>query len=118
MVCPDSSSVFTLNDGSSWANFCNAIPIFSWSAFVFGSTATAITGSGNSIFSRVIIFEGSQRVSPVVTSFSPTAAAISPALTSLISSLEFECICKILPTLSFLPFVEFIIGEPAANTPE
>ncbi len=54
MVWPDSSSVLTRNDGSSWASLPSATPIFSWSALDFGSTATEITGSGNSIRSRVI----------------------------------------------------------------
>ncbi len=39
---------------SSSASLWRALPIFSWSALVFGSTATEITGSGNSIFSRII----------------------------------------------------------------
>src|SRR6266511_3978330 len=52
MVCPDSSSVRTRKDGSSCASRCSATPIFSWSALVLGSTATWITGSGNTIFSR------------------------------------------------------------------
>lgn len=41
--------------------------------------ASEITGSGNSIRSRVITASGSHNVSPVVTSFRPTQAAISPA---------------------------------------
>jgi hypothetical protein len=64
----------------------SAIPIFSWSALVFGSTATWITGSGNSMRSSVMTFVGSHSVSPVVASLRPTAAAMSPARTSLISS--------------------------------
>ncbi len=55
------------------------MPIFSWSALVFGSTATSMTGSGNSIRSRMIGFSGAHSVSPVVTSFSPTSATMSPA---------------------------------------
>jgi hypothetical protein len=43
------------------------------------------TGSGNSIFSRVIGCSRSHSVSPVMTSLRPTAAAMSPARTSLIS---------------------------------
>ena len=78
IVCPVSSSDLTLNVGSSSASLARAIPIFSWSALVFGSTATEITGSGNSIFSRTIGSASEHRVSPVVVSFNPTAAAISP----------------------------------------
>ena len=40
IVWPDSSSVRTRNDGSSCARRFSAMPIFSWSALVFGSTAT------------------------------------------------------------------------------
>ena len=45
-VWPDSSSVFTWKVGSSSDSFARAMLIFSWSALVFGSTATSITGSG------------------------------------------------------------------------
>ena len=40
----------------------------------------------------IVVFFKSQRVSPVVTSFNPIMAAISPALTSEISSLLLACI--------------------------
>ena len=66
-------------------------PFFSWSALVLGSTATEITGSGNSIRSRMIGASIAHNVSPVVTSFKPIAAAISPARTSLISSRFISC---------------------------
>ena len=79
IVCPVSSSVLTLKVGSSSANFWRAVPIFSWAALDFGSIATSITGSGNSIDSSMIALFGSHKVSPVVVSFKPTAAAISPA---------------------------------------
>ncbi len=55
------------------------MPILSWSAFVFGSTATWMTGSGNSIRSRTTGASSSQSVSPVVVERRPTAAAMSPA---------------------------------------
>ena len=42
------------------------MPSFSWSSFVFGSMATSMTGSGNSIDSRMIGLSSSQSVSPVV----------------------------------------------------
>jgi translation elongation factor EF-4 len=45
----------------------------------------------------------SHNVSPVVTSLKPTAAAISPALTSTISSRLLACICNKRPTRSRLP---------------
>ena len=103
MVWPLSSSVLTRNDGSSWARRPRATPIFSWSALVFGSTACEITGSGKTIFSSVMIEAGSHSVSPVVTSFRPTQAAMSPARISLISSRWLACICRIRPMRSFLP---------------
>ncbi|MDT4841678.1 hypothetical protein FQZ97_755430 [compost metagenome] len=103
MVWPDSSSVRTRNDGSSEARRCRAMPIFSWSALVLGSTACEITGSGNSMRSSVIMAFGSHRVSPVVTSFRPTQAAMSPARISSISRRSLACICTIRPIRSFLP---------------
>ena len=66
MVCADSSSVDTRNEGSSFARRCSARPIFSWSACVFGSTATEMTGIGMFIFSSVMTFSRSrQRVAGV-----------------------------------------------------
>ena len=53
MVWPDSWSVETRNDGSSAASLASATPSFSWSALDFGSIAISMTGSGNSIFSRI-----------------------------------------------------------------
>ena len=44
-----------------------------------GPTACEITGSGNTMRSRMMTCAGSLSVSPVVTSFTPTAAAMSPA---------------------------------------
>ena len=55
------------------------MPIFSWSTFVFGSTATLMTGSGKSIVSRRTGWSGAHSVSPVTTCLMPTAAAMSPA---------------------------------------
>ena len=55
IVWPDSSSVRTRNDGSSCARRFSAMPIFSWSALVFGSTGDVDHRLGNSIFSSVMI---------------------------------------------------------------
>ena len=55
------------------------MPSFSWSALVFGSIASEMTGSGKSIDSSTTGFFSSQIVSPVLTLLSPTAAAMSPA---------------------------------------
>ncbi len=79
MVWPDSRSVDTRNDGSSAASFASATPSFSWSAFDFGSIAISITGSGNSIFSRITGLFGSHSVSPVRASLRPASATMSPA---------------------------------------
>ena len=54
IVCDVSSSVWTRNVGSSSDNFASAMPSLSWSAFVFGSIATSMTGFGNFIASRMI----------------------------------------------------------------
>ena len=55
------------------------MPILSWSALVFGSIATEMTGSGNLIDSSMIGLSGSQSVSPVKVFFRPMIAAMSPA---------------------------------------
>ena len=53
-VWPVSSLVNVLKVGSSSANLAKAKPILSWSFLVFGSIANSITGSGNTIDSRII----------------------------------------------------------------
>ena len=118
IVWPLSSSVLTLNEGSSWASLPKATPIFSWSALVLGSTATEITGSGNSMRSRIILSLSAQSVSPVVVSLRPIAAAISPARTSLISSLLLACICTIRPTRSRFILTELNTAVPLSRVPE
>ena len=57
-------------------------------------------------------------VSPVVVALSPTAAAMSPVLTSSISVLELACIKIILPILSRSPLVELYTYEPFVKIPE
>ncbi len=106
MVWPVSSSYLTLNDGSSAASLLSEIPSFSWSDLVFGSMAIDITGSGNLRLSSMILFFSSHNVSPVAVLFSPTAAAISPATTSVTSSLLLACILSSLPILSLLSLDE------------
>ena len=49
------------------------MPIFSWSDLVFGSTAIEMTGFGKSMRSSVMTGPAEHSVSPVVTSFRPTA---------------------------------------------
>ena len=79
MVWPLSGSVWTLNVGSSFASLESATPIFSWSPLVLGSTATEITGAGNSMVSSTMGCFSSQMVSPVEMFFRPTQAQMSPA---------------------------------------
>ena len=90
----------------------------SWSAFVFGSMATEITGSGKSIDSSWIGAVSMASVSPVVECLSPTAAAISPAPISSRSSRWLACICRIRPMRSVLPLVVFSTRSPALTWPE
>ncbi len=52
-VSDDSGSVCTRNVGSSSARRCSAIASLSWSALVFGSILTSMTGSGKVIDSRM-----------------------------------------------------------------
>ena len=106
IVWPVSLSVWTLKVGSSCMSLASAMPIFSWSALVLGSIATAMTGSGKFIASRMTGSSRSQIVSPVETFFRPTAAAMSPAQTSLISSRLLACILRRRPTRSLVSLVE------------
>ena len=64
-VWPVSSSVSMRKVGSSSARRARPPPSFSWSALVFGSIATAITGSGKTMFSSSTGASGAESVSPV-----------------------------------------------------
>ena len=92
--------------------------IFSWPALVLGSMATRMTGSGNSMDSRMMGAFSSHRVSPVVVFFRPTAASISPEKTSSISSRWLACICRIRPIRSLTFLVLFSTEEPVVRWPE
>ena len=117
-VWPVSSSVRTRKVGSSSASRWSAVASLSWSAFVFGSIATAMTGSGKVIDSSRIGAESAASVSPVVVCFRPTAATISPAPISGRSSRWFACIWSRRPTRSVLPFDAFSTRSPARTVPE
>ena len=117
-VCPVSSLVRTWKVGSSSARRASAVDIFSWSALVFGSIATLITGSGNTIVSSLIGLSGAASVSPVTTCLIPTAAAMSPAWTSLTSSRSFACMIRIRPMRSVRPVLTLSTREPASSRPE
>jgi len=97
MVWPVSSSTFTRKVGSSAMSLPSAPLILSMSAWVFGSMATLMTGAGNSIASSRTGSSRSQMVSPVLTFFRPTAAAMSPAQISGISSRLLACILRSRP---------------------
>ena len=118
IVCPVSSSDWTLNVGSSSASFWSPSESFSSSALDFGSIATDITGSGKVIDSNWIKSDEADKVSPVLAFLSPTPATISPAQMKSISSLELECILKILPSLSSLPVVVLVTLSPLLSVPE
>ena len=79
IVWPESSSVLTVNVGSSSASLPKATPNLSISFWVFGSIAIPITGSGKSIDSNTIGAFSAHSVSPVLISLNPAKAAISPA---------------------------------------
>jgi hypothetical protein len=70
-VCPVSSSDETRKVGSSSARRWSAVASLSWSAFVRGSIATEMTGSGNDMDSSTIGAESTASVSPVVVNFRP-----------------------------------------------
>ena len=118
-VCPVSPSYATLNVGSSSAMLTSDSASLSWSALDLGSIATDTTGSGNVIDSRTTASPWlPQIVSPVVVSFSPTAATICPALTPSISSRRFACICTSRPSRSRRPLVALNTIEPLFALPE
>ena len=94
------------SEGSSAASFSSAPPSSSWPAWVLGSITTDIAGGGNSITSRTTGAFRSHRVSPVVVTRSPTAAAMLPQATaSRTSSFLLACICSRRPMRSRLPLV-------------
>jgi len=113
-----SSSVRTRKVGSSSDNDFSALPNLSWSSFVFGSIATWITGSGNSMRSRMTRLLRSHSVSPVVVSLKPSPATMSPAIATSRSSRWFACINKIRPRRSLRSFVLLYTSSPLLMEPE
>ena len=116
-VWPVSLSTFTLKVGSSSLNLFIPFANWSWSPLETGSIDTETTGSGNSMDSKVTS-PFSDKVCPVLTSFNPITATISPALASSNSSLLLACIWRILETLCFSPVFESIQKEPFFKEPE
>ena len=92
MVWPVSSSERTWKVGSSSARRWIAMPSLSWSPLVLGSMAMWMTGAGKVMDSSTTGLAASHRVSPVVVSFRPITATMSPAPTESISSRLFACI--------------------------
>jgi hypothetical protein len=77
-----------------------------------------MTGSGNSIRSRMIGSEMAERVSPVEASFRPTKATMSPVRISVMSSRLLACILRMRPTRSFRPLVALRTESPEESLPE
>ena len=94
------------------------MPSLSWSAFVLRLDGHEMTGSGNSICSRITGWSGSHSVSPVVVCLRPTAAMMSPVRTASMSSRWLACICRSRPTRSLRPFVALMTPEPVSSVPE
>ena len=107
-----------MNVGSSSESLPRAIVNFSISACVFGSTAIWTTGVGNVMFSSNIGLFSTARVSPVLISLKPTAAAMSPASILVSGVCLFAFICTILLILSLLPVVTLRTTCPASREPE
>ena len=118
IVSPVSGSPATRKVGSSSESFRRATPIFSWSAFVLGSTRTDMTGSGKVMDSRIIGWSSSESVSPVVELFKPTSPPMPPGNTSLTSSRWLACRRRILPMRSFTPLFGFRTYVPLFKVPE
>jgi len=98
-----------------WQARCRACPA---RPLVLGSMAMSMTGSGKTIDSSSTGLPSAHSVSPVVVFFKPTAATISPAEATSISSRWLACICKRRPMRSLWPFVEFKTYEPESKEPE
>ena len=98
IVWPVSGSVRTRKVGSSSASFCSAMASLSWSALVFGSIATSITGFGNFIASRMIgLSLVAQRVAGARVLEPDRRARCRRRSTSSISSRLLACICSSRP---------------------
>ena len=77
-----------------------------------------MTGSGKTIFSRMMGASGAQSVSPVEASFRPTKATMSPVATEVTSSRLLACIWRMRPTRSLRPLVAFRTVSPEFILPE
>ena len=118
-VWPVSSSVRTWKVGSSSERLKRALPILSWSTLVFGSTATWITGSGNSRFSSTIsVHRGREGVAG--------ACVLEPDAGRDVTGEDarprprgwLACICRMRPMRSLLLWVVFTTVPPFSSAPE
>ena len=120
-VWPVSLSAFTLNVGSSSWSTSRASPSLSRSAPLSGSIDWLTTASAKVIDSSTIGCCVSQRVSPVLVSFRPMTATMSPAGAASTSSsprLGSAWTWKSLATFSFLSLVGLRAREFDRRTPE
>ena len=85
---------------------------------LFGSMAIEMTGSGKTMRSSSIGFSSLHKVSEVIVSLSPTAAAISPAKTFFTSSRSLACMRKMRPMRSLLRVRGLYTYDPASSIPE
>ena len=82
-----------------------------------------MTGTGKAMRSRITSFAfepcrfAAVSVSPVPVSFSPTKAAMSPAITSVISSRLSACIWYMREMRSLCPLVVFTRVSPVFSVP-
>jgi len=104
-VWPVSLSVPILKVGSSSAILFKARESLSWSAFVLGSIAIEITGSGKLIDSYFIGLVGVHIVSPVLIFFNPRLQQCHRYKLLRSPTRLFACISRILEILSLLSVV-------------
>ena len=105
IVSPVSLSVWTRNVGSSRRGCWRALPSLSLSALVLGSIDDRDDRLRERLASRMTGASASHSVSPVVASFRPMTATMSPARIASMSSRLLACIWKMRPILSLLPLV-------------
>ena len=113
-VWPVSSSVRTWKVGSSSARRASATPIFSWSALVFGSIETCMTGSGNvDRLEHDRRVGRAQRVAGRGLLEADGRRRCRPRRSPRCSSRWFACIIRMRPTRSVRPVIAFSTRPPA-----
>ena len=104
MIWPVSSSVLTRNEGIFMSEFAGRRPSFPDRLWSLALRPPKSPDQEHPFAPARFGLFRSHKVSPVVMSFRPIAAAMSPARTSLISSRLFACICTRRPIRSFRLF--------------